>query len=754
VSGIIESLQGPDRNRRLEQVFEARSHSFQWAFDNSDISFSKWLRTGTGIFWISGKPGSGKSTLMKHIYNDPRTMELISQWGLQSRQMVATFFFHHRGNAMQKSFEGLLRGIISQALKSEPDLATIVKDMLVQEYIDCVNNAKLGDLRSDLMAKFPDCGLHYNDEVDRLVEAIMDTLGPRAQLRRIFADAVGEMTVDKQAKFEKALLLQKDALLLARNNGERVLREAIMDLWSAPNFPLQYTANVVPLTKSWLDAVDLASHITKLLESRGLAPSSAMDVTVNYIVSRQKRRDATLETIQEKKWRRKDLETILSKLLAQDQMDLQLTLFLDALDEYDGNPDFIATFLSSLINNAHRRTQVRICFSSRPWDAFIQEFGGCPGFKIHDHTEGDIHAYCMDIISSQRPEAITSLAELLPDIVRRAQGVFLWVRLVLEDLTRAVDAGQVLASELQKVLDSLPDELDDYYDTIVNRIPKSSRWDAYVLLECASRSRWELEIETAYRALELSRTSNFLDATKVDLKHRKQIAQLKKDGQPRDLFLRRVTALSGGLVETVQPGEETILQFMHQTAKEFAQHPTFKHKILGDWAKVVHENGNSFLSKAYFIDASSKTSSKVLSKIGWRVMGHYARAAELTTGKSQYAFLSEMDPHYLPSQMKGGKTIITWEPSMLHSAIFYGLNLYLNDAFTRNPLLPLDAESTPFAPLLSALDGSDLPEEQLLETTRLIMSHGCCPTMSDLDFLFNRNGNGLSPLTVVTSAYA
>lgn len=33
-------------------------------------SIAEWLESGSGVYWISGKAGSGKSTLMKHLFWD------------------------------------------------------------------------------------------------------------------------------------------------------------------------------------------------------------------------------------------------------------------------------------------------------------------------------------------------------------------------------------------------------------------------------------------------------------------------------------------------------------------------------------------------------------------------------------------------------------------------------------------------------------------------------------------------------------
>ncbi|RSL56714.1 hypothetical protein CEP53_006704 [Fusarium sp. AF-6] len=41
--------------------------------------FVDWLRSGEGLFWIQGKPGSGKSTLVRYIIDDETTQTLLNQ---------------------------------------------------------------------------------------------------------------------------------------------------------------------------------------------------------------------------------------------------------------------------------------------------------------------------------------------------------------------------------------------------------------------------------------------------------------------------------------------------------------------------------------------------------------------------------------------------------------------------------------------------------------------------------------------------
>jgi len=73
---IAESLWYPSMQIRYEDVVEAYPNTFNWIFTDPTVeqlpwsNFSSWLETGKGIYWVNGKAGFGKSTLMKHIFDD------------------------------------------------------------------------------------------------------------------------------------------------------------------------------------------------------------------------------------------------------------------------------------------------------------------------------------------------------------------------------------------------------------------------------------------------------------------------------------------------------------------------------------------------------------------------------------------------------------------------------------------------------------------------------------------------------------
>lgn len=96
---ITKSLVYTSMNHRYEDVIEAHPNTFEWAFKNPTATqlpwsnLADWLKTGDGVYWVCGKAGSGKSTFMKHLYDDCRTRTFLKRWAGDYPLCVATFYF-------------------------------------------------------------------------------------------------------------------------------------------------------------------------------------------------------------------------------------------------------------------------------------------------------------------------------------------------------------------------------------------------------------------------------------------------------------------------------------------------------------------------------------------------------------------------------------------------------------------------------------------------------------------------------------
>ncbi|KEZ46230.1 hypothetical protein SAPIO_CDS1119 [Scedosporium apiospermum] len=314
----IRDLPAPETQLRYDQVEPALEGTFEWLFTKESLGFEAWLRSDNPLYWIRGKPASGKSTLMKMALKDPRTAAALER--SDTKCSTASFFFHDRGAYIQKSFEGLLRAILDKILSDIPELMGSVYES-------------------------------FRGETDRI-------------------------------------------------NFQR----------------FRWTTDF------------LIAAFDSILQQRNLAAS--------------------------------------------------ISLFLDALDEYAGDRAHIVEFLQALTKKRKSSVTLKICFSSRMEQVFLDKLSDLPGFHIHEHTDGDISLLvnakfaangrmqrCLENGTDKEKEAAQKLKS---KILSLAQGVFLWIKLILDELLPEFTDGKSL-SDLHKTLDTVPTDLHEFYQYIVEK---------------------------------------------------------------------------------------------------------------------------------------------------------------------------------------------------------------------------------------------------------------------------------------------
>jgi hypothetical protein len=127
---ILRSLSFESRPIRYSSIPEAHHQTFGWVFkepcdqheESSTGNLLGWLQKGDGFFWVSGKPGSGKSTLMKFVTDQPQTLQALSIWSNPKPAVIARHFFWSAGTPMQKSWQGLLQTLLYEIFRQLPDL--------------------------------------------------------------------------------------------------------------------------------------------------------------------------------------------------------------------------------------------------------------------------------------------------------------------------------------------------------------------------------------------------------------------------------------------------------------------------------------------------------------------------------------------------------------------------------------------------------------------------------------------------------
>ncbi|KAM7211718.1 hypothetical protein V8F06_012898 [Rhypophila decipiens] len=318
---ILDSLAFDDMTARREGIDDAFPDTFHWLFDpeeesemNSEASqsFTCWLELETDkAFWITGKPASGKSTLMKFISTHASLSRHLRQWAHEGDLLIAYFYFWGPGSAMQKSLPALFRSLLHQLLSQRPDLC---------------------------------------DSIALRRQALSSIAGTDAQ-----------------------------------------------------------------------------------------SPA----------------------------WSLEELRECLFRLASQIRGNGRLALFIDGLDEFDGQH----TELVLVLKRLQQQYGVKICVSSRPWVVFSDAFNQNPTLRMEDLTKPDIDNYiagrfkqsiAMLELQAFNPKSVLGLMEAIAD---RADGVFLWVAIVVEQiLTKASETPDL--DEIWIIYNSLPADLEDLYKKI------------------------------------------------------------------------------------------------------------------------------------------------------------------------------------------------------------------------------------------------------------------------------------------------
>ena len=137
VLNITNSLRFKAIDYRHLMVSETHDGTFQWLLKSTEPSipsFPEWIASPHCTYWITGKPGSGKSTLMKFLCHNEAVRKALHDWAGENSLCIASFFFWHSGSDLQRSQQGLLRTLLYHILRQCPDL---IPDLVPDRWHAC-----------------------------------------------------------------------------------------------------------------------------------------------------------------------------------------------------------------------------------------------------------------------------------------------------------------------------------------------------------------------------------------------------------------------------------------------------------------------------------------------------------------------------------------------------------------------------------------------------------------------------------------
>ncbi|KAH6954447.1 hypothetical protein DER45DRAFT_312186 [Fusarium avenaceum] len=136
-------------------------------------------------------------------------------------------------------------------------------------------------------------------------------------------------------------------------------------------------------------------------------------------------------------WALEEIENVLCKAL--EFSDDSFFIILDGLDESTEFEKYfsVPNHNSNVLNRLIQLKKVKICASSREENTFCRYFEGAESLRIQDLTEHDIWEFANSCLEALNMSNSWDRDRLLDEVTSSADGVFLWVSLVLDSIVRA-----------------------------------------------------------------------------------------------------------------------------------------------------------------------------------------------------------------------------------------------------------------------------------------------------------------------------
>jgi hypothetical protein len=458
------------------------------------------------------------------------------------------------------------------------------------------------------------------------------------------------------------------------------------------------------------------------------------------------------------------------RLLKQDLGNV--CLFIDGLDEYNGDPMDTIRLFKLLIS-----PRLKICLSSRPWLAFEDAFRSCPQLKLQDLTRHDIQIYVNDkLLDDERMQKMCDLEpleapKLVQEIVDKASGVFLWIKLVVASLLRGLtNRDQIL--DLQKRLRILPSELESLFTYMIRQIEPVYQEEGLKIFQIILRSQEvtamldEEEDYTQVESLCAIDLSFAFEPPSVAIKHPIKLLDDEEAFRRVDEIEHRLKVRCAGLLEiptshvddalrwrkTAKNAGNTKIHWLHRTVKDFMQvadnQALLKSSELSEWSPSLCLLCSSVMRlKTWFLNTPATNSINPLPGLAARAM-IFAHQTEREFAYTEVELLEELDTtifhlrgpaagHWACEMYKTNvRETAERGDNFLSLAVKYDLPLYLSqklrtaDRDMRNKLgRPyLDyivwPEPSPSGRSKTIL-ATDLTMKR--DVLKLLLKHGCCP---------------------------
>ena len=194
---------------------------------------------------------------------------------------------------------------------------------------------------------------------------------------------------------------------------------------------------------------------------------------------------ALLQNYGQRGWPYESLKRVFTALGNHPRVE-RLYLIIDAMDESNDvdRRDILERLFSLCLKQ--QDCIVKVFVASRPLAQLEHRISESHNFiRMQDETKSDIEKFSRSFLGRYLGFSGDLLEKAARYIVEQAQGVFLWVHLVGKELQPYAEKG-CSKNEVFEQLKSLPTELKDFYEHILEKIEKDRRWTFYMEQECSN----------------------------------------------------------------------------------------------------------------------------------------------------------------------------------------------------------------------------------------------------------------------------
>ncbi|KAK4182279.1 hypothetical protein QBC35DRAFT_510262 [Podospora australis] len=279
-----------------------------------------------------------------------------------------------------------------------------------------------------------------------------------------------------------------------------------------------------------------------------------------------------------------ELKEAFSLLCSQNGKTIRLLFFIDGLDEFEGAESSPEDLLG-LINGTIKQCNVKFCVASREWKVFDDAFPLVTPLTMQKLTFRDIQRFVQQEFDNSYPFQELKLAfpkaadKLIKDILDKADGVFLWVNIVVRTLKTYMTTG-VSMQDLEETVHRLPKDINDLYTSIWKSIPKERRQKGSKLFQLYRVQMSGTTLETFWLAYEGFAVRKHL---KLDQNLRQNLPAIMK---------RVIDACTRGILEVV----DSRVGLVHRSAEDWMRNEQ-------NWREICSESPPKFDAMLEFLDS-------------------------------------------------------------------------------------------------------------------------------------------------------